>query len=170
MKKVLIAIAFTTLLWNYSQAQDKASTNPNVFSLGLEASLPIGTFGDFYSFGIGGSVQIEHKISQQTGLTLNIGYISYSVKSSLGSGHTAFIPVLAGVKQYFSPSIYGHAQLGASFGSGSGGGTYFTYSPGIGFVISKNIDALVKFVGISGGSGGGSLNSIAVRLAYNFGQ
>ena len=170
MKKVLIVLALTIVSTSFLKAQDKTSPSANIFSVGLEAALPIGTFGDFYSFGIGGSVQGEHKISTNTGLTLNLGYITYSVKSSLGSGHFGVIPVLAGVKQYFSSSIYGQAQLGAAFGTTSGSGTNFTYSPGIGFILGKNFDVLVKFVGISGGSGGGSLNSIGARLAYDFGQ
>ena len=172
MKKLIFIMVVAVIATTSVHAQKKeaaASSQANIFSLGLEAALPLGDFGTVYSVGIGANAQVEHKIGESAGITLNVGYLSYSVKSAYGSGHSAFIPVLAGVKYYFSPKVYGHGQLGASFASGSNSsGTYFTYSPGVGFMLSKNFDALVKFVGIS--ATGSSLNSIALRLAYNFGQ
>lgn len=142
-----------------------AQTSTTIFSIGVEPSIPVGKFGDISSFGIGGSAQAEFKPANNYGLTLNAGYISYTYKASAGGGSGGFIPVLAGVKYTFSPKVYGHAQLGASFPS-SGGTTSFTYSPGIGFQLSKEIDALIKYTGMS--SAGYTYGSLGLRLAYNF--
>jgi hypothetical protein len=75
---------------------------------------------------------------------------------------------LAGVKYYFSPKVYAHGQLGAGFGTSSGSGTSFVYTPGVGFHLSNSVDLLVKYVGYS--RSGNTLSSIGARLAYNFGK
>ncbi|MEP6594496.1 MAG: hypothetical protein ABJA71_01065, partial [Ginsengibacter sp.] len=120
------------------------------------------------------SLQGEYLPSVDLGLTLNAGYINYSAKDvTLGGvtykgGSFGIVPVLAGVKYYFSPKAYAHGQLGAGFGTSSGSGTSFIYTPGVGFEISNAIDLLIKYVGYS--QNGGNLNSIGARLAYNFGK
>lgn len=164
MKKVLIAMTLVTIITCSVRAQSKSGSNPNIFSIGAELSLPVGTFGNVYSFGIGGSVQLEHKISSDAGLTINAGYIYYSVKSAYGSGGSGLIPLMAGVKYYFTPMVYGHAQLGAAFSTATGGGTSFVYSPGIGFILGRNFDALIKFVGFS--TSGSTSNTVGLRVAY----
>ena len=62
--------------------------------------------------------------------------------------------------------MYGSGQLGISFSTESGGGSLFTYAPGIGFKVSKNFDILAKYTGMS--KNGNSLNEVGVRLAYGF--
>ena len=169
MKKLLFALAILALSSYSVNAQDKEmKSNATTFSLGVEGSLPIGTFANIYSFGFGASAQAEHMTLDKLGLTLNVGYLTYSLKSAYGSGSFGLVPVLAGAKVYFTPKVYGHAQLGVSFGTSGGGGTNFTYSPGIGAYISNNIDFLLKYVGVSGT--GSSFNTIAARFAYTFGK
>lgn len=176
MKKLLLATIILLTVASVN-AQDKGSSSVGAiqFSIGVEPSLPIGDFHDIgYDFGIGGSLQGEYKASSDLGITLNAGYLTYSAKDITVNGVTfkspdyGIVPVLAGFKYYFSPKVYGHGQLGASIGTSSGATTNFTYSPGVGFYITNNIDLLLKFTGISGN--GGSLNSIGARLAYNFGK
>lgn len=166
MKKLMSIVTIVVLTTTSLQAQ--TSSSPVKFSLGVEPSLPIGTFGDAYSFGIGGSVQGELKVADELGLTLNAGYINYSGKDVGGFKvpSSGIIPVLAGAKYYAAPSFYIHGQLGASFGTSTGGGTNFTYSPGIGFMASKNFDILLKYVGYS--QTGGSSSAIGARVAYVF--
>lgn len=142
-------------------------TTTTIFSLGIEPSFPVGYFGDISSFGIGASAQAEFKPSNSYGLTLGAGYINYTYKANAGGGSGGFIPLLAGVKYGFSPKVYGHAQLGASFPA-RGGTTNFTYSPGIGFQLSKEIDALIKYTGMSAANY--TYGSLGLRLAYNFGH
>jgi hypothetical protein len=165
MKKLFFVLAVLMIGVTTVKAQNTMSSVK--FSIGVEPSLPIGDFSDAgYNFGIGGSLQGEYKPASDLGLTLNAGYINYSAEGN--GGNYGLIPVLAGVKYYFTPKVYGHGQLGAGFGTQSGSGTSFVYSPGIGAYISDKVDLLVKFVGNS--QNGINLNSIGARLAYNFGR
>ena len=188
MKKLLfvsaIFLAGSTSL--FAQKGDKEESKTLSFSVGVEGSLPLGNFGNSYSFGFGGSAQGDYKISDDFAVTLNVGYITYSGKSTstripigidpitfqiiystVTSKAPAFnlIPVLAGAKYWFSPNVYGSAQFGLAFASGGGTGSNFTYAPGIGFKFSQ-IDVLLKYLGIS--ATGGSLNTVGLRAAYNF--
>ena len=170
MKKLILAFIVTFGVISLN-AQ---STGPTMFSIGVEGSVPVGIFHTLgYNFGIGGSVQVEHKISSNTGLTLNIGYITYSNNSTTPTYHFNVIPLMGGVKYWFSPKVYIHGQLGAAFnsvgysGSNSATSTGFAYSPGIGFLISNNLDLLIKYFGNS--VSGGSFNSFGARLALSFG-
>ena len=176
MKKLILAsiIALTVASVN-AQEKVMSSGNSIIFSIGVEPSLPIGDFKDIgYNFGIGGSLQGEYKAAEDFGITLNAGYLNYSGKDDfLGTSikfNTGLVPILAGFKYYFTPKVYGHGQLGISIFTDSGSGSFFTYSPGVGFYVSDAIDILIKYTGISGGKGGGNLNSIGARLAYNFGH
>lgn len=148
------------------------------FSIGVEGDVPTGTFNNLgYRFGIGGSVQVENKIAHDAAISLNVGYINHSNKTSTPHYHFSVIPVLAGVKYWFSKQVYGSAQLGAAFNSTkvsnnnnttTATSTGFAYSPGIGFNLSKSLDLLVKYFGNS--VSGGTFGSVGARLAYTFGK
>ena len=169
MKKLLLIFAVTVI----ATASLHAQSSKPVFSIGVEPALPIGKFKDLgYNFGIGGSLQGEIKVANDLGLTLNAGYMNYSAKditiggSTVNGGSFGVVPVLGGVKYYVSPKVYAHGQLGAAIGTSSGSSTSFAYTPGIGFMLSKNFDVLLKYVGYS--RKGENLNSIGARLAYSF--
>jgi hypothetical protein len=160
----LVAMYFTV------NAQRKAryasSTRNSEISVGLEAGLPVGQNGKPYSYLIGGSVQYETKPDADLGITVNGGYLHYPVKKAYEPGSVGFVPLLAGVKYYFSPMAFFHAQLGAAIGTSKGQGTGFAYTPGIGVKLSSNIDAELKYVGIS--TKGGTLDNVGLRVAYIF--
>ena len=175
MKKLMFTSAVLLFVLSVS-AQSKSTKIANAagtqFSLGVEAGFPVGQYpkgtGDnFYSFIAGASLQLENHVASDLGLTLNAGYLNYSFKKNYGGGSVSFIPVLAGLKYYISPGgIFAHGQLGAAIGTRAGQGTSFMYSPGIGINISQNIDAEIKYSGISNKSA--TLGSVGIRLAYNF--
>ncbi len=174
MKKIflVLAIAAITTSANAQDTRDK----PLLFSIGLEGALPVGDFGDAYSFGIGGTAQGEYKAAEDLGITLNAGYITYSGKDItvpiVGSYKVpsfGLIPILAGAKYYFGGGAYAHGQLGIGIGTDEGQGSNFMYSPGIGYLFAPGFDAELKYTGLSlSGEDTGSLNSIGLRLAYNF--
>ena len=167
----------------FAQKESKEDSKPLSFSIGVDGSLPLGTFGDSYNIGIGGSAQADYKVAESFAITLNAGYLTYSGKSYqtiVGINPITFqpiygtakyaafnlIPVLAGAKYWFSPNVYGSAQLGLSFASGNGNsGSNFTYAPGVGVKFSQ-FDVLLKYTGISGN--GSSINAAALRAAFNF--
>lgn len=165
MKKVILSLAIVAIGALSASAQsEKAEAKPFTFSVGVNAGLPIGDFKPFYSFVIGGDIQGQYSVAENLGLTLSAGYLNYSGKDGVES--SSAIPVLAGVKYYFTPGgFYGHAQLGVSFLS-DGGGSAFTYAPGIGYNLSPNFDLGVKYQAFTKNSVTGSF--IGLRAAYNF--
>lgn len=187
MKKIFLAFA-VLLTATIVTAQKNSTANPTVFSLGLEGSVPTGDFHSLagYNFGFGGSAQVAHKVASNITLTLYAGYLNYANQRTLvGSTssnkyHFSVIPLLAGAKFWFSPKVYAQGQLGVAFNStkySNSTGTInkttsFAYSPGVGFVLAKNIDLVIKYFGnsIPGNSysNGGTLSSFGARLAYNF--
>jgi len=76
----------------------------------------------------------------------------YKGDAAGGTIKTGYIPVLAGVKYYFSDKLYGSAQVGMSFYSESAAGNVLTYAPGVGFKFTENFDLLLKYQNASGDS------------------
>lgn len=169
MKKIFL-ILLLSVIYFAGNAQTKgryaATRSTSHFSIGLEAGLPVGQNGIPYSAVIGASLQYEIMPDSDIGITFNGGYLSYIFKSSYGGGSVGFVPLLAGVKYYFTPGVFFHAQLGAAVGTRAGQGTSFAYSPGLGFTIAPKLDAELKYLGISNSAG--SINNVGVRIAYNF--
>lgn len=167
MKKVFLIAGLIMSLNIYTQAQ--SDDKPVTLSLGLEGALPLGSFGDFYDFGFGASLQGEYKPAEDLGLTLNAGYVTYSSDIS-GLKSYGQVPVLAGAKYYIAKSkAYLHGQLGIAIPTDKDEKSAFMYSPGIGYVISNKVDILAKYVGYGNeGEDTGSRNALGVRLAYNF--
>jgi hypothetical protein len=163
---LLSAICITVSAQKNRRNTSVRSTAASGFSIGLEAGIPVGENGKPYSSVIGGSLQYEIMPDKDLGITLSAGYLRYTFKSSYGGGGAGFVPLLAGVKYYFTPAVFFHAQLGAAAGTKNGQGTSFAYSPGAGFKFTSDIDAELKYMGIS--NSGGSLNDVGIRIAYNF--
>lgn len=145
------------------------------FSIGIEAGLPVGEVGSVYSAALGANLQYETMPDPQIGITVSAGYLHFPLKSkyhtTYGPNSSGFVPLLAGLKYYFTPMAFFHAQLGAAFGTtkdiyGNTQGTLFAYSPGLGVKLSPNIDAELKYMGISNKAG--TLGDVAIRLGYNF--
>lgn len=144
-----------------SQAQDSESTMPIKFSIAGNIGLPTNSG---YSVSYGADIQADFGIGSTAAVTGSLGYQNFSYKG--GGGSYYVIPLLAGAKfNLGSDKMYGHAQLGYAFGKGSSGG--FAYAPSIGYYLSPNFDASLKYSGYSF-KGGGTLGNIGVRLAYNF--
>jgi hypothetical protein len=95
-----------------------------------------------------------------------VGYLNFSGKKGYAS--SGIVPAMAGIKYLFSESkVYLSGQLGVAFSTESGGGSNFTYAPGIGYNISENVDVNLKYTGYSF-KGGGTGGVVGVRLAYSF--
>lgn len=175
MKKLFLIMAIAGFSIS-TNAQTKKGNNSGAtnFSIGLEGGLPVGQypkgFDNPYSSVFGASLQVENHVAPEICLTLNAGYLSYGIKhvyqSTGGGNRFGVIPVMGGLKYYFSPSVFAHAQLGAGFGTSSGAKTSFAYSPGIGLNISQNLDAELKYFALSNSNA--TLGSVGLRLAYNF--
>ncbi len=168
MKKLLMAAFFTAVTMGAFAQSEKSQ--PLHFSVGLEAALPFGDYGDVYSFGIGGSVQGNYWLDETLALTLNAGYMNYSGKTVNGYKYasTGMVPVLAGIEYNFTPNVFASGQLGLTFGTEKGAGSNFTYAPGVGYRFSPNFSALLKYTGMSVKGGGSSFSAAGLRVAYTF--
>lgn len=162
MKKFL----FATVLALVSFGAFAQNEKPLTFSIGVDGALPMGDFGKAASFGIGGSFQGNYNLDESLALVLNAGYMNYSYKSSVGGGNAGVVPVLAGIEYNFTPQVFATGLLGMSFSTTSGGGSSFTYAPGIGFRFAEKFSALLKYQAWSKSSVTNS--QVGVRLAYSF--
>lgn len=173
MKKIILSLAIVAIAFTVNAQDKKKDAKEFKFSVGVEAGLPLGDFKETSSIGIGGSVMGEYAAAEAVGITISAGYITFSGKKidlggGLGSfkfGSASIVPVLAGVKYYFSEQFYGHAQLGMSF-LNAGAGSAFTYAPTVGFMASENIDISLKYQAFS--KGGGTTSFLGLRIAYAF--
>ncbi len=160
MKKLLLAVAIIIVSTVSANAQTKFS---------LAGNIGVGTT-QYYKLVAGGDLQVDFPATTGLKITASAGYENFSYKVPVGnttvSGHSSFIPLLAGAKFNLSPKAYGHAQLGYSVSTLSGGKGAFTYAPSIGYMISQNFDLSVKYLGLS--FGGGTLGGVVARLAYDF--
>jgi hypothetical protein len=90
MKKLILAMAVTAISTVTLRAQDKMSmpSKKTVFSIGVEAGLPVGSAGvsDIYSFAFGGSLQVEYLVSPDFSLTLKAGLLEYVTTNKFVNG------------------------------------------------------------------------------------
>ncbi|WP_316803357.1 outer membrane beta-barrel protein [Pedobacter nototheniae] len=152
----VVALFFTTTNAN---AQSK-------LGVGITAGIPT---SDAYSVALGADLRYQFDVDKQLSIPVTAGYTNLSVKDKFGGGSFGYIPVKAGVKYFFNPSgagVYGLAELGAGFGTKSGSGTSFVYSPAVGYAWSNGLDLGVKYEGLS--QNGGSTGFFGLRLAYGF--
>jgi hypothetical protein len=162
MKKVLLFVAVIFVSASSVNAQGKPT-----FS--LAGNIGVGTT-KYYKLVAGGDLQVDIPATTGLKITASAGYENFSYKvpvtNGTVSGHSSFIPILAGAKFSLSPKAYGHAQLGYSISTLSGGKGAFTYAPSIGYMISQNFDLSAKYLGLS--FSGGTIGGVVARLAYNF--
>ena len=163
MKKIIIAIIIVVTGFTVNAQTGKNLT----FSLGGELAAVTGNINVAYSIAAGATAQADIAIDKDAAITLNAGLIQFvgkKINNSFKNVSVPVIPLLVGVKYYFTPVIYGGAQLGTSvFTTGPFKGSKFTYIPGIGFKVDKNIDLLVKYTGLSDAGG-----IFGARVAYVF--
>ncbi len=163
MKKLIFAFFITATAFSVN-----AQKNKNVkFSLGAELGVPTGNLNTLYSIAVGATAQADIKIDKDAALTFNTGVIQYVGKKIRNTNFKyrseALIPLLVGVKYYFTPMVYGSVQLGTSISTAQNGGSTFTYIPGVGYKFDEKLDLLVKYTGYSGDGG-----AFGIRLGYTF--
>jgi len=150
-------------------AQKKPTTHKSVFSIGADAYLPIGDMADYWSLGVGGSLQGAFYLSDKLAITVNAGYINYFGKKLIfyKQDDLKVIPVMGGIKYGITNNLYVHGQAGLSFWSLSGSNENdFTWNLGLGYNITHSLDLALKFNSI--GTNGSASNAVGLRLGYNF--
>ncbi|WP_345948635.1 MULTISPECIES: hypothetical protein [unclassified Mucilaginibacter] len=180
MKKLLmVAITAAGLLTSAFAQTKSASTSGPKLSIGLDFGVPTGNFANGTSIGFGGSGKAEIPVASAFNFTVTAGYISYyyekpykdALKALGADTYLGFVPVKVGGKYFFSPNVYGEAEVGARIGTNMSTGTAFLYAPGLGvsFPVSDkhDIDFGARYEGWS--KDGGNIGQVAFRIAYKFG-
>jgi hypothetical protein len=173
MKKTILSLAIIGISTAAFAQKKEDDVQLLKFSIGLEAALPLGNFGDVSTFGIGGTAQADYKVGDDLALNINAGYISFQPKNITVFGTTikgkavGYIPILAGIRYYFTDEVFALAQLGITIATASGtSSSLFTYSPGVGYKFSEYVDAAIKYTGYSKDSN--NTSTVGVRVAYTF--
>jgi len=154
------------------------TTSANAQKLGVGVNVGIPT-SDSYNFAAGADLRYQFDVDKQLSIPITAGYTHLFAKDfSATVGNTTvtvngtdfgYIPVKAGAKYFFDESgsgIYGLAELGAAFGTSSGSGTSFVYSPAIGYAWSNGLDLGLKYEGLSKSSA--NTGYFGLRIAYGF--
>jgi hypothetical protein len=159
MKKLILAIGIVVFSTAAAQAQDASKST--TLSIGVNAGIPTTTG---LSFAYGADLQADFAVASATKITASAGYEGYSLKGGyhLNNG---IIPLLGGVKFNLGDKAYAHGQLGYGISTAKGGGGSFAYAPSLGYYISPNFDASVKYLAFSNN---GTIGSVNLRLAYSF--
>lgn len=167
-KSIAVAVAALAIFVTTNVNAQSEPTNPSrqKMGIGLNAGVPTNEAG---SFAIGGDLRYQIDIDRQLSVPITAGFTSISNKDSYGGGSFGYIPAKAGLKYFFSESgsgAYGLAEAGAAFSTNTGGGTWFTYSPAIGYAWSNGLDLGVKYEGLTKNSFNNGY--VGLRLAYGF--
>jgi len=179
MKKVLFTLLIVFSVIGFTSAQ-----NDMYLGAGVVVSLPMGDFGDVADMGIGGTAAFEMEFTPQLVGVGNIGYITWSGSSEIGDYSWSAVPVMVGVKYFFSPGVgfYGLGQVGLSFfsievpsytipffgtvGGGTESSSEFSLAVGAGYELPVSPNVMLDFTGafnlIS------DLNHITLRAGAKF--
>ena len=133
-------------------------------SLGAELGAVTGDISDLYSFAAGATGQLDFSVDNSLTITGNAGLIQLigkKINSSVKNTSLTLVPLLGGIKYYFTKNIYGSGQLGSSVRLRKDGGSIFTYIPGIGIKFDNRVDALIKYTGYKDLGG-----TFGVRIGY----
>ena len=143
MKAKLFLVVVLFVLAQPIQAQIK-DLLPIKVGIGAVAGVPVADATDFFNSVFGVDLQGEFYVIPSFALTLSAGYVEFSKKSGV-TGNSGLIPVLGGVKYFFSDKVYGSAQAGLSVAASGDAGSTFTFAPAIGYKLSNRFDLSLKY-------------------------
>jgi hypothetical protein len=152
------------------------------FGLGVEGGAVTGDAHDYSNAYLGGTARLQYGVSNNLAITLTSGYYNLFGKDVPGTDSKyqslGMVPVKAGIKWFFTPSIYFSAEAGAGIETKtfayqgeiddrpSETNTKLLLSPGLGWA-SKHWDVGVRYENYSGQDF--NYGVVGLRLAYGFG-
>lgn len=176
MKK-LLSISFLIATFFGANAQEQQQGDFH-FGVGLNLGLPMGTFHNLSTFGIGGRVMGEYNFTDQLTGVLTAGYTSFFGKTltftdPLGGSESfknpsiGLIPIVVGPRFYPVDQFFVGAQVGIGILTGSGSSTSgFDYFPQIGY----NADQFQVILGYNGVSASGTTyGNLSLTGVFKFG-
>ncbi|MGE6221376.1 hypothetical protein [Nubsella zeaxanthinifaciens] len=177
MKKLLLSLALVAGLGLAANAQTKdPAMNGSKLGVGADFAFPMGSFGDTYNFGVGGSLNLQAPIASKLNFVGEAGYLSFTGKEiNTGIGtfkapSIGFVPLKAGIRYFLAENFYAQGQLGAAISTETNGGTAFLYAPSLGFEFPVDNKLAIDFgARYEGWSKNGTSSFIGLRAALNFG-
>jgi hypothetical protein len=140
------------------------------FGIGLNVGVPT---SNAYGLALGGDLRYQFDVDKQLSIPITAGFTSLMGKeignTNVDYADYSYIPVKAGLKYFFNDTgagVYGLAEAGIAFLTGSYSGTNFVYAPAIGYAWSNGFDLGAKYEGIA--SNGNTTGYVGLRLAYGF--
>jgi hypothetical protein len=167
MKKFLLTLMLSggAVLTCFAQSSNSSTK----FSIGLDAAAPNGVASNAYSAGFGGAFKVEVPAATSLYGTFSVGYEAFFTKTELKNigynSSSGFVPIKAGLKNYFNESLFGEAEAGASVYTGQNGGTAFAYSVGMGYTFDGGFEIGVRY---EAWQKEGTFGQAALRLGYKF--
>ena len=159
MKKIVLVLAFIAGGF-FANAQTQYEIN---------AALPTGDFGDFYSFGADIRVNYLFSVGDNAHVGPSIGMLLYFGKDFDGIevDNVTFLPLTVNGQYVFEDRFVGGLNLGYAVhftaeDNRSGG---FYYRPTFGYKITEKMTAQVSYSGIS--RDGGTLSSFGLGIVIN---
>ena len=113
----------------------------------------------------GFDLRLQKSFGQGVSGILTSGYYQFFKVNKYNKGF-GIIPLKVGLKYFPAKNIYVAGEVGAGFGTKSGAGTSFVYSPSVGFAFGDGFDASIKYESFTGYNG--YANQLALRIAYGF--
>ncbi len=151
---IVLAIVLIAGFTSKSSAQISVGAHAGI-------ALPMGTFGDLFKMGFGGTANGEYALNETMSIGLNVGYYTFSAQDAFDGYKWSFIPILADFKYSFATEgfmPYVGAGIGMYMASATvkipsytiGGVTYgggeatasdskFGFFPTVGFLMGENM-------------------------------
>jgi len=168
MKKLILSLAIVTIATLSANAQTDKSSSQLKVDIGVAGGIPSGSFGDSYSFGIGGYAKGSYNVAENIDLTLTADYKSFTGKTFTVAGQSFKAPSL-GLFSALAGATYSmeggfHIDAGLGLGAiNNGGGTGFAYRAGVGYLINNMLDITANYNGVSKN---GTLSYIGFGVGY----
>jgi hypothetical protein len=171
MKKIILLTAIA--LSSFAAATNAQEKGGFKLGVGPVAALPMGDFGDFYSFGVGGEVQASYGITDNIAGFAQVGYSQYFAKSvdfgggiSIKGEATGMIPALVGARYHTSGFMVG-AGIGYAKLTAEDAGGGFAYSPQIGYSFADGkLDVIAHYTGVA--TSDISTSMVGLKIFFNF--
>lgn len=145
MKKNILLSLLSAAIFSMSVMAQKENANRNIkFGIGAVVGLPLSTHKIIEGMAYEAGLLAEFPQTELVSITGSASYFGFTAKNGVQVEGGA-IPVLIGAKIKIAGNVYGHAQAGVSFVTASGGGSAFSYSPSLGYQLSRNIDISLRY-------------------------
>jgi hypothetical protein len=151
MKKILFTLLILSTgsllraqnIKNNSDINQDIPANASELNLGfsINPGLSVGNGGSY--FVLGGELTLYKNLIPNLEATFSAGFTQFFYNLE-DIQNEILIPIKLGMRYYMNKQIYVGAQAGVAI-STTDGGAYFTYSPTVGFKMSKQFDMGLKY-------------------------